>query len=57
MEYFTELVETYKPTVSRDSRLLYQIDKIGQKFFGVPEKEHGMGGGFLGNLLKGNYLF
>lgn len=53
MEYFTELIETYKPTISRDSRLIYHVDKIGQKFFGVPEKEHGFGGGFLGNLLKG----
>ncbi|KAI6170842.1 Golgi to ER traffic protein 4-like protein [Aphelenchoides bicaudatus] len=53
IEYFTELVETYKPTLTRDSRILYHVDKIGQKFFGVPEKEQGFGGGILGSLLKG----
>lgn len=53
MEYFTELVETYKPTLTRDSRLLLYVDKIGQKYFGVPAKNDCHGGGLLGNLLKG----
>lgn len=56
MEYFTELVETYKPTLTRDSRILLYLDKIGQKHFGVPAKDENYGG-LLGNLLKGQFSF
>ncbi|CAD5235108.1 unnamed protein product [Bursaphelenchus xylophilus] len=54
LSHFTEVVEVYKPTIHQCRSVVNLVDKIGQKFFGLPPRDGNEGaGGLLGNLLKG----
>ncbi|CAG9534033.1 unnamed protein product [Cercopithifilaria johnstoni] len=52
LAYFTVLIEQYENEINRDPEYKQLLDRIGQIYMGMPQRQTARGG-FLGNMIKG----